>query len=783
MIVPRLGVGAYAIVLEGIDRKSGGYVAIKFIQLYRGAMQTSEIETRERFFDQEIGKIKALANDPFLLEYVDDALLRHDQLVLLRPAPGANAYQISFLDPHVAGPDVVAALAGMNQHLGQAPVAGEDDPAWSNELYVLRSALRQAVARSNNPQLLSAQLLNGQHFLITKKYQTTLTRLLIQQQNLPLEEKLALLLELIKALKQIHTIGITHGDLCPDNIMFKLSLQGDRALINQLREEAIPTRYLYELQSVLIDLGRVVKADFEKRDRVTVGLPIGEGNNRLPYAPMEMVLMSERLPFERYVVAREDGNLLLRPMWEFEVLSSADELLGELTLPSEGRGATAQEGMSRGRRLGHLFTKGDILYNSTWGFVVEETREDHVLLRGDDIYRYDHQNRMLVRVPPEVFLESGIDGRRWEFDDVLHANYQHGIPADIFAMGMTIIDTIVGNSLPPGALREFADRCRTIVAGKRTPKELAADPDLRLVAAEFGKLGLTDLFSIVLCCVVRADPSLGYYCRNHADDNRLATIRLLRDFTEFSQQFHAVHSDTHVEARIRELSEQLERYKQVLGTDVDRTAMYQDMAAAKTRLDELQRKCQRQSEEISVLQNSLAAARADLEESEQRRDALGEEKAATERALAEARSRIAELQARLEAASREAQTQATRIVELENDVARARDAEAQAREALNAALQEVENLKDQIRALEEQTLALERNIASTKAARAEDEQRLVALREKLAAFTSKYGPDYRRSVKGWFSRKPAAQLLADFSGILAVGGEAHHAATTGKEQS
>lgn len=802
MTVPRLGVGAYAIVLDALDRKSGGEVAVKFVQVHRGAATPAEVETRERFFDQEITKIKSLANDPFLLEYLDDALLGCDRLVLLRPAPGANAYHLQLLDPADAGEEVAASLLALNDHLASRRCDLGNDEAWMDEVYRWRAQLRQAVARSAAPQLRAGQLLNGQRFLITKKYQTTLTRLLVQQPNLPNEERLELLLELLKALKQIHTMDITHGDLCPDNIMFKLSLLGDRDLIHEMREQGIPTRYLFEMQSVLIDLGRVVKGDMRGRGQLTVGLPVLEGNNRLSYAPMEMVLLSERLPFERYTITLQGERLVLEPLWEFETLTSNDVLLGELTRPAEGRGNTATEGMSRGRRLGQLFTKGDILYNSSWGFVVEETGEETVTLLADEVYRFDHANRLLTRVPKEEFLSTSLDGGRWEFDDILHANYQHGIPADIFAMGMTIVETLVGHQLPPGALREFADRCRTIVVGKRTPAELANDTDLGVVAAAFAQHDLRDFFVLVLKCVVRGDPALGYYCRNHADNRKLATLLLLRDFSELTQRYRAVSLDDKVNSRIHELTEQLERYRQTLGSDVDRSQMYQDMAATKSRLAEMEKKNVRQLEEIEALKMRVGALTNALDDEKRALESLRGDKAALEEQLVAARNQVRDLDGRLRSAEETARQRGEEIAALraegdqarvreqalraELDAARAKVAELEGKLAgvereLAAAKQRVETLEPEAaraRQLAEQLEAqcryggeLESKLAGLEARAANQESKIARMRELLDAFTRKHGPDYRKSVKGWFSRKPAAEMLNEFRGMLLNDGD------------
>ncbi len=771
LTIPRLGVGANAIVLDSIDVKSGVGIAIKFVQLHRGST-LSELESKERFFDREVEKSKALANDPFLLEYLDDCLLSHDDLVLLKTAPGIKAYQLSFIKADELSDQAQQALTALNQHIDHRAINDLTDTEWTNQLYQRRTALRETVST----QMQQAQVLNGQRFLIAKKYQTTLTRLLVQQPNLTTEERLELLLELIKALKQIHNMGITHGDLCPDNIMFKLSMHKDKKLAQELRREGISSRYLYELQTRLIDLGRVVKSDMKGLQRVTVGLPIRDANNRLPYAPKEMVSMAERMPFERYKISYRDNQLILEPLWEFEALSEEDELLGQLTLPEQGRGGTATEGMSRGRRLGQMFTQGDILYNSTWGFVVEQTQEEKVIISSDDIYQLDHKNYTLQKVSKEAFIGDGSQDQ-WEFDDILYANYQLGIPADIFAIGMVITETIAGSKLEPGALRSFAERCKSMEVDGRTSDQISEDIELKQMADVFKELDLRDLFTIILRCVIRGEPSLGYYCVNHADDSSLATIKLLKDFTELAQRYLAYKTTDSMDEQLKQLTDQLDHYKNVVGPDSDRSVIFRNMAKAQLQIEDLETTNQQQQTEIAQLTENLANLTTEQQQLQQQHQALSQEKTdltakveALEAKKAELEKDKADLQEDKANLQQDKQNLENDIANQKRQLEALKQSSADELEAKQTQITELNNeltdKQNQINDLQTQINDLKAQLESSKSNEFNLNTKLDIMRERLKDLSNQYGTDFLSVVKGWGSRKEVAAILQEFADTL-----------------
>lgn len=756
--VPRLGVGASAIVLNCVDIKSGGDVAVKFVQTYKGNIPLSEIEARERYFDKEIEKTKSLVNDAFLLEYVDDELMCCEQLVSLKSAPGVKAYEIKMIDATDLSAESAEALKILNSHINTQERNSFSDRKWLYHLYKLRTDLRHSLRQNDKHHIKQAQILNGQRFLFTKKYQTTLSRLLIQQPNLILEEKLELLLELIKSLKQIHTMGITHGDLCPDNIMFRLASHKEKKLVQAIREQGISSRYLYELQTVLIDLGRVVKSDMcQHQDQVAVGIPVREANNRVIYAAPELISMSERLPFERYKITYTKGNLILEPMWEFEDISESDEWLGELTSPNGSNNST--EGMSRGRKLGQVFTTGDIIYNSSWGFVIKEAQEEKVILEPDAIYHPDYENNTLNRVDPDKFLEGQGEGGIWEFDDILYVNYQQGIPSDFFAMGMVLVETIVGNELKPGQLRIFSDYCKSIVVGNKSPSEILRETEINMVAEHFNKNGLDDLFEIVLRCVIRGDKTLGYYCSSHADNSPIATIKLLKDYSKIIYRYIAQSSQSDIQEQIISLKEQLERYKKVLGPNIDQTEIFRDIAMTKTKLDDAQQNIKEKDDEMIGLRSCITNANHDLENSHKQVESLSDVVDSLKQTLVDYENDKKILT--------EEKNQI--ILDLEESSATANQL-AENEKALESNLetrdQEINELQQTKNKQEDEIVSLKTELSEKISMEQSLHITLTKMTEMMNSFTEKFGDDFERNVKAWSSRKNAALLMSEICQIL-----------------
>lgn len=743
--VPRLGIGASAIVLDGIDLKSGGEIAIKFVQTYKGTSPFSEVESRERFFDCEVAKTKALINQSFLLEYLDDELLRNDRVAALRSAPGLKAYSIDLVNADELGAEVATALAELNAHIDSRPNDDVHESPWRQKLYQLRTHFRKTIKHANHPKTLNAQTINGQRMLITKKYQTTLSRLLVQQPNLTINEKLELLLELVKGLKQIHMLGITHGDLCPDNIMLQLSAKRDRKLLDELHQNGISSRYLYDLKTRLIDLGRVVKSDADVEAH-TVGLPVREMNNRMAYAAIEMVATSERLPFERYRITYQNGDLVLEPLWEFDDRSDTDELLGELSV-AEGTQAGSGS-MAENRRLGQIFTVGDILYNATWGFMVKEKLDEKVILSADIIYCPDYENNTLAKIDPAIFMAAKTDGEQWEFDDILYVKYQQGIPVDIFAVGIVIVETLVGKMLEAGELRTFSDHCKRLNVGKNTPADVADTKEVRTVADAFKKLGLDTVFEIALRCLIRSDPALGYYCRNHAVNSAIATMHLLQDFAQITQKVIAYHEESNIEEEFRQLNDQLERYKEVLGSNTDRTAIFRDVATTKTKLDDLRINLAEKTSEISGLKalvadkgNQNTKKDQNIELLTKSSKALLEEKTGLQESLAEIENKYAGLQTEF-ADKTQNLDDANRKIDL-----------------MNTQLKHVSDAREN---LETRFTALESQLSQTQERENSLSNRLGEMKKLLTEFTEQFGHEFDRTVKAWRSRKQAAIMLKEF---------------------
>ncbi len=721
--IPRLGIGASAIVLDGVDRKTGGKVAIKFVHTYKGTAPVTETETREQFFDREILKTKSLANDPYLLEYLDDELLNHDQLVVLSSSAGTNAYDVQLLQPDAAGETAAKALQALNQYIENKPVNDLEDFQWNRELYRLRYALRQAIRNQVGEQFTNVQVLNGHRLMIMKKYQTTLSRLLIQQ-DLTVDEKLDLVLELLKALKQIHLSGIVHGDICPDNIMFRLSSKQDKDLMQELRQQGVSTRYLYELQSVLIDLGRVVKGDMQGQDQIPYGLPIKEANNRVVYAAPETMFMSERLPFERYRVSHIDDQLVLEPIWEFDNYTDEDNWLGEL---NHEQGEQAHKDAKSMYRLDNYFSPGDILYNSAWGFVVKAVEDNRVILSVDDIYKPDAEHYTLMKISMDDFLHHSQD-ETWEFDDILYVNFQQGIPADIFAIGIVIAETLIGDKLKASGLRAFSNRCKRMIVGNRTPQELMDERDFQEIYAAFRDLGLADMFALVMKCVLRGDKSLGYYCASHSDNTASATVCLLQDYSQIMSQYSALKVNNVLEHKLVALSQQLDQYKNVFGNNADRSEIFKEVGATKEELEKMEKDFESKSNEFAELTKVLQNTEDTLKQSHTSQKSLQAEKSDLIDDLEDKKAKIIQLDEELQSLNR-------------------------TKDDLQENMQDLEQkLNLQIKILEEE--------------KAELTGTQEHLKTQLEEFVGEFGDEFRKTVKAWGSRKKAAALLQDFRDTL-----------------
>ncbi len=704
--IPRLGIGASALVLDGVDRKTGGKVAVKFVHTYKGTAPLAETETRERFFDREVLKTKSLANDPYLLEYLDDELLNNDQLVVLSSSVGTNAYDIKLLPPEAAGDKAAHAFKKLNKYIENKPANNLEDFQWNLKLYRLRHSFRQAIRDNGDPQFLNVQIINGQRLMVMKKYQTTLSRLLMQQ-NLPIDERLDLVLELLKALKQIHLSGIVHGDICPDNIMFRLSSKQDMELMHELRQQGVSTRYLYELQSILIDLGRVVKDDMQGPDQISYGLPIKEANNRVIYAAPETMFMAERLPFERYNVTYKEGQLLLEPIWEFEEFTNEDNWLSEL---SDEKGEVRSTESTSMYSLDNYFVAGDILYNSIWGFIVKEVQENQVLLSSDDIYKPDTDHYTLMKVSIDDFFQNSNNGT-WEFDDILYIHFQQGIPSDIFAIGIVMVETFVGDRIKTAGLRIFSNRSKRMIVGGRTPGELMDERDFQDIYAAFRDLGLVDMFKLVLKCVVRGDTSLGYYNADHSNNSALATVRLLQDYSQIMSQFSALKVNNVLENKLVALSQQLDDYKNVFGHNADRSEIFKEVGSTKEHLDNMESEFQKKSKEFSELTQILQNTEATLQQSLNNQKKLQSEK---------------------------------------TDIIKQDQADLRAMEQAKNTLES--ELNAQIKRLEEEKSALTATLKH--------------LKNSLDEFMSEYGDKFKKTVKAWRSRKKAAALVQDFRDTL-----------------
>ncbi|MBT4838706.1 MAG: hypothetical protein HON94_15325 [Methylococcales bacterium] len=746
--VPRLGVGASAIVLDGVDTKSNAEVAIKFVQMYKGTSPLSEVEARERFFDREVIKTKSLINESFLLEYLDDELLSSDDLILLSSSTGVTAYDVKNLSADIIGADVRSALDDLNSYIKTKPVDDIEDYDWNEELYEKRTQLRKLVRKSNKSDVRNVQILNGQRFLVTKKYQTTLSRLLVQQPNLPSDEKLELILELIKSIKQIHTVGITHGDLCPDNIMLKLSSHINKELASEVKEHGILPKYLYELQTVLIDLGRVVKGDMESRDQIPVGLPVREVNNRVTYAANEVAAMSERLPFERYRITYSQGDLVLEPIWEFDHLKDSDEWLGELTINPDGE----SDVINKGRRIGMMFRKGDVLYNSISGFVIKQVSDEKIILGTENIYQPDYEHFTLRKVPSEEYLEGCQEGHQWEYDDILYVSYQQGIPADFFALGIVIVETVVGKMIGPNALRVFSDHCKRIVVGSQTAAELTENKDLKPVLDAFKALDLADLFEIVLKCVIRGNKKLGYYCASHSDNSPIATIRLQSDFTRFFQKVIAVHSQTEVNNQLRNLGEQVDKYKNVLGPDLDRTAIFKEIGLTKVQLDELKLNNGQLKEENSTQSQNLASLQTSVDDNKKLNQELQEK-------LSQAESLAAALKLEVDSLTKLSGDQLSQIESQESKLS---DLNGQ----ITSSNQQADDLTSSKQELQDNLDDMTNKYQDSNAKEQDASAKITTMENEMKNFIEDYGNDFSKFVKGWGSKKPTVEMLKVFESAL-----------------
>jgi serine/threonine protein kinase len=721
--IPRLGIGASAIVLDGVDRKTGGNVAVKFVHTYKGTAPIAETETRERFFDREILKTKSLANDPYLLEYLDDELLHHDQLVVLSSSAGTSAYDIKLIQADVAGNAVEQALQELNQYIESKPSNDLEDFQWNIELYRLRHSLRQAIRDLGDTQFSNVQVLNGQRLMVIKKYQTTLSRLLMQHE-LSVDEKLDLVLELLKALKQIHLSGIIHADICPDNIMFRLSSKQDIDLMQDLRQQGVSTRYLYELQSVLIDLGRVVKDDMRGQDQIPYGLPIKEANNRVVYAAPETMFISERLPFERYNVTYKEGQLVLEPLWEFDEYTDEDNWLGQI---SNEKGEGQHKDSNSMYHLENYFVAGDILFNSTWGFVVKEVEDNRVILSNDDIYKPDAEHYTLMKESIDAFLQNSNDGT-WEFDDILYVNFQQGIPADIFAIGMVIVETFVGEKIKASGLRDFSNSCKRLLVGGRTPQELMDERDFQRIYEAFRDLGLEDMFALVLKCVIRGDKSLGYYCSSHSDSSASATVRLLQDYSQIMHQFSALLVNNVLQHKLVALSQQLDEYKNVFGHNADRSEIFKEVGLTKEHLEKMEEDFKNKSNEFAELTKVLQNTEATLQQTQSSQKNLQSEKSDILDDLGSKKSTIEQNLSDLKALREEKYT-------LQDD-------------------------KDKLEA------KLNQRLNKLKEEKAELTETMEHLKTSLGDFVEEFGDEFRRTVKAWGSRKKAAAMLQEFRDTL-----------------
>jgi len=276
-------------------------------------------------------------------------------------------------------------------------------------------------------------------------------------------------------------------------------------------------------------------------------------------------------------------------------------------------------------RLDNYFVAGDILFNSTWGFVVKEVQDDRVFLSSEDIYQPDAEHYTLMKVSIDEFLQNSNDGT-WEFDDILYVNFQQGIAADIFAIGIVIVETFVGVKIKASGLRAFSNRCKRMVVGGRTPQELIDERDFQGIYEAFRDLGLEEMFSLVLKCVVRGDKSLGYYCSSHSDNSASSTVRLLQDYSQIMNQYSALKVNNVLQHKLVALSQQLDEYKNVFGHNADRSEIFKEVGSTREHLEKVEQDFKNRNNEFSELTKVLQNTEETLKQSQSSQKSLQSEK-------------------------------------------------------------------------------------------------------------------------------------------------------------
>jgi len=308
------------------------------------------------------------------------------------------------------------------------------------------------------------------------------------------------------------------------------------------------------------------------------------------------------------------------------------------------------------------------------------------------------------------FLQNSNNGT-WEFDDILYINFQQSIPADIFAIGIVMVETFVGDKIKASGLRVFSNRCKRMIVGGRTPDELMTEHDFLKIYEAFKKLGLVDMFALVLKCVLRGDKSLGYYCANHSNNSAAATVRLLQDYSQIMNQYSALKINNVLENKLSALSQQLDEYKNVFGNNADRSEIFKEVGTTKEHLQKLEQDFKDKSDDFAELTKVLQNTEKTLQQSLSGQKHLRSEK---------------------------------------TDIVKQHEIDIKKSENTKNTL--TEELNQRIKMLEEE---------KAKLTTTQDH-----LKNSLGEFIDEYGSHFNKTVKAWGSRKKAAAMVQDFRDTL-----------------